>query len=116
MIPVVPQPFQIEIEDAAKGTIVLKVTGELDLAVAGELQTTLDKTAPEDVVLLDLSGCEFIDSTGLAVVLHAKKRQDKSGGRLALFSASDQVERVLEISGLIRDGLVFADREQALSG
>jgi anti-sigma B factor antagonist len=110
----VPAHFSIESEAASPGAVVLKLVGELDLAVASELKATLEQTPPDQAVVVDLTGCEFIDSTGIAVLMQAMHRQQDGGGRLALCSPIDQVKRVLEVTGLTRDGLVFADREQAL--
>lgn len=109
-----PTPFAVEQDSARPGTLILRVFGELDLAVADQLETALEKAARDDFVLVDLTDCEFIDSTGLAAVLRGQQRQSSGGGRLVLCSPNHQVQRVLEISGLTRDGLVVADREEAL--
>lgn len=111
-----PTPFAVEEDRSVPGTLVLRVIGELDLAVADELQTVLEKATPSDAVVVDLSECEFIDSTGLAVVLRGQQRQQSGGGRLVLCEPNHQVRRVLEVSGLLRDGLVVADRDEALKG
>lgn len=89
----------------------IEIEGELDLAVADRLQQAL-ADGRGDRILIDLASCQFIDSTGIAAILHAN-RGDKS--RVVLHSPRDQVLRVLEVTGLTADGLVFADREQALS-
>jgi anti-anti-sigma factor len=65
--------------------------------------------------LIDLEDCEFIDSTGLAVILRAHREWAEDGaGRLVVHSPSDAVRRVLTITGLIGTGLVFESREAAL--
>jgi anti-anti-sigma factor len=110
-----PTPFAIEEESPRPGVVVLKLLGELDLAVAERLQTALEKTAPDDFVVVDLGACEFIDSTGLAVVIRAQQRQESGGGRLVLCEPVQQVLRLLEVSGLTRDGLVMSDRAEALA-
>lgn len=89
----------------------IEVEGELDLAVAGRLQQVL-AGCQSDQVLLDLKSCQFIDSTGLAVILSANRENNP---RVVLHSPRGQVLRLLEVTGLTSNGLVFADREQALS-
>jgi anti-anti-sigma factor len=109
-----PTPFAVEQESARPGTLVLRIVGELDLAVADRLQEALQRAEPADRVVVDLIACEFIDSTGLAVVLRGQQRQASGGGRLVLCNPNHQVRRVLEVSGLTRDDLLVADRDEAL--
>jgi anti-anti-sigma factor len=89
----------------------IEIEGELDLAVADRLQQAL-ASCQEDHILIGLKSCQFIDSTGIAVILNANHGSDS---RIVLHSPSDQVLRVLEVTGLTSNGLVFADREEALS-
>jgi anti-anti-sigma factor len=90
------------------------VEGELDLAVAGQLEEAIARSHGEQT-LIDLTDCEFIDSTGIAVIVRAdRERSRDGGGRLVVHSPGDQVLRVLEITGLTGIGLVFASREEAL--
>ncbi|MBS1843574.1 MAG: STAS domain-containing protein [Actinobacteria bacterium] len=89
----------------------LKVEGELDLSVVDRLTERIT-AARGRPVLVDLSECTFIDSTGIAAVLLARR----DGGRVAIHSPSDQVLRVLAITGLTGDGVVFDDRREAMSG
>jgi anti-sigma B factor antagonist len=90
------------------------VIGELDMAVADRLSALLRRVATDvPQVLVSLEKCEFIDSTGIAVVVRAHREADESGGRLAIYGASAQVRRVLEVTGLTRNGLVFETAEEA---
>jgi anti-anti-sigma factor len=90
------------------------VIGELDLAVADQLSAVLDRAA-RDVpqILISLDKCEFIDSTGIAVVVRAHREASERGGRFAVYGPSAQVRRVLEVTGLTQNGLVFETAEQA---
>jgi anti-anti-sigma factor len=89
----------------------VRVEGELDLAVADQLKRAIDG-AVGGPVLVDLSGCSFIDSTGIAVVLLARR----DGERVAIHSPSEQVLRILSQVGLTGDGVVFGGREEAIFG
>jgi anti-anti-sigma factor len=67
-------------------------------------------------VLFDLSECEFIDSTGIALIVRAWKRLD--GGatrRFAISGCNDQVSRILEVTGLEFSIPIHGTREEALS-
>jgi anti-sigma B factor antagonist len=102
--------------DRGAGCRELLVEGELDLAVADQLQEALDRAGEEYArVLISLENCEFIDSTGIAVIVAAYNRLAKEGRRIALYGASSQVLRVLSITGLAANGLVFESADQALS-
>lgn len=104
-------PFRLTESVVEDGCREIEVEGELDLAVADRLQQAL-AGCQDDRVLISLRSCRFIDSTGLAVILNADRENDS---RIVLHSPSDQVLRILEVTGLTSNGLVFADREQALS-
>ena len=94
--------------------------GELDLSTAPELEGPLEQALAggERSVLIDLTECEFIDSTGIALIVRAWQRIDAGDGdgrQLAICSANDQVHRVLEISGLDLSIPVHASRDEGLA-
>lgn len=96
------------------GTVEIAVEGELDLSVGEQLQEAIE-TAGTGSALIDLAGCTFIDSTGIAVFLRARRLRDEDGGRLVLHSPTKQVLRVLTVTGLTGDGLLYRDRDAALA-
>ena len=84
------------------GTVALAVSGELDIASAEELDHAIRAAEETDAgwIVVDLSEVAFVDSTGLSVLLHAKKR---SNGRLSYIpSDHDAVTRLLELTGTIQ--------------
>lgn len=94
----------------------VQVEGELDLAVAGQLDEVLVAAAAEsDCVLVGLQRCAFIDSSGIAVILRAHSRMEKEGHRLAVYAPTDQVLRVLSMTGLTANSLVYDSAEEALA-
>jgi anti-sigma B factor antagonist len=105
-----------------EGIRVFTVRGELDLNTAPELEKPLDEAladAGAAAVMIDLSSCEFIDSTGIALIVQAWRRQDSEGGegqgRLVLCCSNDQVQRLLKITGVESSISMYADREDALA-
>jgi len=98
---------------------VVAVRGELDLSTAPELEGPLQAAVSSgDRLLLDLSECEFIDSTGIAMIVRAWQQLNADDGeqaKLAICSGNEQVRRVLEITGLELSIPVQANREQALA-
>lgn len=77
-------------------------SGELDLYTAPRLQTALAALLrePVDRVVVDLSGVEFCDSTGMNVLLAAMKRVKENGGTFELAAPRPAVRRILQVTGL----------------
>jgi anti-anti-sigma factor len=97
------------------GALVVAVSGELDLRTSPQLEERLTRAfgAGAELVILDLRQIEFMDSTGLRVVLSAHQRAHDAGRRFALVRGADQVERVLTLTG-VRDLLTVVDAPEEL--
>ena len=65
--------------------------------------------------MLDLTDVEFIDSTGLSVLLNGLRRVTRQRGRLALVCTNPTVLRLFEITRLDSTFDIFADRAAALA-
>lgn len=109
--------FRISEVDLDSGCRELRVQGELDLAVAEQLQSRLDAAIREDLELLVcLDQCDFIDSTGIAAILSARKLMAAKGRRLVVCRPSAAVSRVLDVTGLKNDdGFVYPSTKAALA-
>jgi len=108
--------FKLIERDLRPGCREIRVEGELDLAVAEQLVDELARAAKEcRHLLIGLEGCEFIDSTGIAAIVHAHNELGERGGRVAVYAPADQVLRVLSVTGLTSNGMVFESAEEALS-
>ena len=112
-------PFRVDVEELDGGISLFNLTGELDHATAPELRRPLDEAigAGESSVLIDLSDCSFIDSTGLSVIVHAHSRMldGDCAGRLEICCPDAQVRRLLEITGIDRALGLHQTRDEALS-
>lgn len=89
-------------------TVVVALSGELDLATAPRLRSCLApivtaQTAPMQLVL-DLSELRFLDASGISALLTVQRALAARGGRLALRSPSRLVRRVVKVLDL--DGLL----------
>lgn len=82
------------------GRLVVAVSGELDSDSAPRLIEALDVLVAEDGVVVDLSGCPRIDSTGLGVLVGTGKRLNASGRRMALVCSDRNLQRLLEMTCL----------------
>jgi anti-sigma B factor antagonist len=88
---------------------VVELIGELDLDGAPRLEAELLRVEASDAVsiIVDLSALEFIDSTGIRLLLMAADRCNDTS-RMTLLRGPRQVHRVFEITDLV-DRLPFAD-------
>lgn len=117
-----PAPFQASASDLEGGVRLLEVRGELDLSTATQLEGPLDEAtdSPAAAVVIDLAECQFIDSTGIALIVRAWQRVDSAAGNggkggLVLCCQNEQVRRVLEVTGLEHSLRVFQTRDEAVA-
>lgn len=82
--------------------LVMSVMGDLDVYTATRLKEAIIGEAQSGRVFiaLDLSGVEFLDSTGLAAMIGGMKRLRERGGTLVLVTPNPQIRRILEITDL----------------
>lgn len=111
--------FRIDEKEHIRGTktVVLTVYGDADMHVAEELEARLTEAIDEgpSAIVLDLSGCTFLDSIALGVLLHGLKRLGATGGRLRIVTARPEVRRIFEITLLDRLFELDSSREEALA-
>jgi anti-sigma B factor antagonist len=81
---------------------VVAVEGEIHVTTAPEFTKLLTASinAGRTRMVIDMSAVEFIDSTGLSVLLNALRRITRSGGRMALVCSNPTVLRLFEITRL----------------
>lgn len=108
--------FRVEVKEEPQATV-LAVQGELDLASSSTLEEELTRL-PEDtgLVILDLRELEFMDSTGLSVLVKAHQRAEERGHRFTLVRGRPQVQRLLTLTG-VAGRIEMADSpEELISG
>lgn len=93
--------FRVETHTSGRVTTVA-VSGELDLVSSPTLADALERAnqVEADVVVLDLRKLEFMDSTGLHLVIKAQHQIQASGRRFAMIRGSEQVDRLLALTGV----------------
>lgn len=96
-----PQEFGVEVT-TDDGLTVVSVRGEVDLYTAPKLREQLDEAVQGQTpnVVVDLAQLDFIDSTGLGVLVGALKQARASGGDVTLRNAGRSTHKILEIAGL----------------
>jgi anti-sigma B factor antagonist len=89
--------------ESLNGSAVVVLVGELDLNTAPVLEGTLDPLlddGPPEVVI-ECSGLEFIDSSGIAILVRAQQRLQIRGGHLVVRSLKPHALKIFETVGLI---------------
>jgi anti-anti-sigma factor len=92
------------------GTYVIRLRGELDLSSCDGADEALRRAeeTQADRILLDIDGVTFIDSSGLQVILRAKRRSDAGGQRLRITRGRGHVADMFRLTALDMT-LPFAD-------
>lgn len=101
--------------DSGQG-LVLALNGELDLATAPIAEGELRRAeASGDLIVIDLRGVTFMDSTGIRMLVNADRRARDRGTGLVVVQGPPQVRRLLVLSGLSQhlDVVDGDDRERA---
>jgi len=107
--------FTAAVERPEGSTVVIKASGELDLMTVPQLEATLADAqgAGEDIVL-DLSELDFIDSTGVHLVLRVWQASQQHDWEFSITGAGPDVTRAFELVGLL-DRLPFRSPGQNAS-
>jgi len=103
--------------DPVDGSHLIVASGELDLASTSEMSAIFAMAAagPQEAVVLDLMGVEFIDSSALATILRAAQQLEGVGKRLHVVAPDGPVKRLLEITGTAQRFTLHGTREQAFA-
>jgi anti-sigma B factor antagonist len=108
--------FQLLEEDVDDHTHVLTVSGEIHVSTAPEFSRRLDAAIARGKtgLVLDLTPTEFIDSTGLSVLLNGLRRVTRQRGRMILVCSNPTVLRLFEITRLDTTFDIRATRDEAI--
>jgi anti-sigma B factor antagonist len=93
--------FSVETGSLGQATLV-SLSGDLDLSTAKRAEQAIEEAeqASPPVLVVDLRGLSFMDSTGLRVVVSADKRAAKAKRRFVIVQGPAAVRRVFEITRL----------------
>lgn len=109
--------FRVEVHTEGRATVIA-VGGELDLASAPALESELEAATQSDAALLvlDLRELEFMDSTGLSVIVKAHQRLSEEGRALSVVRGPQQVQRLLDLTGVAERLQLGNSPEEILGG
>jgi anti-anti-sigma factor len=108
---------QLEVRRETEGDVVIiSLSGEFDYAEMTMAQDEIRAAEAQQpsIVVLDLTGLEFMDSSAVRVILQTDSRAREQGRRLALITGTGPPHRVLSILGLTERLDVVPDRDAVL--
>jgi len=113
-----PALDDVVVERPAARAAVAVFSGEHDMATAGQVHELLTSLASDnELVVADLSGAQFVDSSILQVLIAMKGEAAERGHTFRLqLNTADIVRRAFEVSGLLDSFEVVPTREAALEG
>ena len=108
--------FELSDESLDDSTHLIAVRGEVHVSTAPEFSERLNEAIAtgKTGVVIDMTDVEFIDSTGLSVLLNALRRVTRQQGSLALVVSNPTVLRLFEITRLDSTFDISATREEAI--
>jgi anti-sigma B factor antagonist len=107
--------FRIDVKNEPRGTV-LELFGELDVASSPALEAELARVSDAKLLVIDLRALDFIDSTGLGVLVRTYQHAKEHGQEFALVKGAGQVERLLGLTGLSEQLPVAETPEELLGG
>ena len=113
----IPQ-FEINSGPGPEDVFVVRVAGEVDMSHEDELRGELRNAVASDSsgIVVDLTECEFIDSSGVRALLLSREAQNsgnEGSEHLAVAASSEQILRILSVMGIDRVIPIRATIEEA---
>jgi anti-anti-sigma factor len=102
--------FWVSVADAQGGGSIVTVFGELDTATAPQLRTALATAMEADgEIVIDLRGCTFVDSSGIAALVWAAWRLKDQERKLRIQGSRERVRKILDLAGIAGHSAVLLD-------
>jgi anti-sigma B factor antagonist len=113
---IIPTPLTLEFQAGDGRPLRAIVSGEIDFASAPSMQARIIGACEQRHarrLILDLTGVHFMDSSGLRVLLHLQRELAGDEGGLVLFGPTEEVRKLLTLTGLDQHLTVSDSLEQA---
>jgi len=101
-----------------KGILVVSLEGELDHHTAEQVREYIDKKLEDPTIkniIMDIKGLNFMDSSGIGVLIGRYKIISKRGGKVGLVNINSHIDRIFQMSGIYKIVRVYDQLDQALT-
>lgn len=102
-------------EQTRDGVTIVTVSGDVDVYTSPDLRRVLRRVSRtgQHRVLVDLTGCTYLDAAGLAVITIGLARARARGGELVIACDNEQVLKVFRVTGLAKVLPIFGSAADA---
>ena len=102
----------------ADGATIVAVEGEIDVYTAPKLRDKITELVGEGLyhLIIDIEGVEFLDSTGLGVLVGGLKKVRAHNGSLQLICTQERLLKIFRITGLAKVFTIHGSTEAATAG
>lgn len=96
---------------------IVRAEGELDLHTAPTLQAEVDAALEHNppLIVIDLTKVDFMDSTGLSVIVATVAAMRERGGEVRVVTGADKITKVFTLTGVDQQVGLFGSLEEALA-
>ncbi len=98
--------------------IVMRLKGEIDHHTAGgvrkQLESEIKKSGAVNIAL-DFKEVTFMDSSGIGVIIGRYKTVTALGGSIVIYNASEQIKRLLEMSGIRKIAIICSTLQEGIN-
>ena len=110
--------MDVNVKDLDGGIAVVQLVGRLNMASATHLREVVTSIVDSGRtrVSIDMSGVDFLDSSGLGAIISALKTTRQAGGDLRIAAPTAQARLVLQLTNLDRVLTAYDDAERAFDG
>lgn len=101
-----------------KGCLLVKMTGEIDMTEAAKFRDEADgvlENSEINIVIVDMSGVDFIDSSGIGALIGRCKKLRYKNGKMCLYGLKKNVWRILQMAGVLGLLEIYPDEASALT-
>jgi anti-sigma B factor antagonist len=107
--------MQLQFSELENGIRLIKLTGKLDIIGTGEIATRFTGycSGTNVLVIVDLSEVDFLASIGIRLLTTNAKSLSSRKGRMAILNPTDDVQKVLEITGIPAIIPIYSQLESA---
>lgn len=98
--------------------LIVRFNGELDHHSAEDIRKKIDEEYRRKMlknIVLDLKGINFMDSSGIGLIMGRYKSTNGNNGKLALINVNPRMEKILTMSGIMKLVKIFENEVEALS-
>ena len=104
--------------EEVEGATIIAVGGEIDVYTAPRLRDKITELVADGVysLIIDMEGVEFLDSTGLGVLVGGLKKVRAHDGSLQLICTQERLLKIFRITGLAKVFVIHESADAALAG